>query len=147
MCLGMLVFGNLLDKFGPRLVYGVFLICSAASVYLFTFAQTGPQLLIGGAILGFFVNGMFAGYGAMITRLYPYEVRTVANNTILNVGRAVGGFSSVIIGLILDNSGVATVMIFLASLYLVSLVFMLSMPNLKQSRYQQHGQLPTLAEA
>lgn len=147
MCLGMLVFGNLLDKFGPRLVYGVFLICSAASVYLFTFAQTGPQLLIGGAILGFFVNGMFAGYGAMITRLYPYEVRTVANNTILNVGRAVGGFSSVIIGLILDNSGVATVMIFLASLYLVSLVFMLSMPNLKQSRYQQHSQLPTLAEA
>ena len=147
MCLGMLVFGNLLDKFGPRLVYGVFLICSAASVYLFTFAQTGPQLLIGGAILGVFVNGMFAGYGAMITRLYPYEVRTVANNTILNVGRAVGGFSSVIIGLILDNSGVATVMIFLASLYLVSLVFMLSMPNLKQSRYQQHGQLPTLAEA
>ena len=83
----------------------------------------------------------------MITRLYPYEVRTVANNTILNVGRAVGGFSSVIIGLILDNSGVATVMIFLASLYLVSLVFMLSMPNLKQSRYQQHGQLLTLAEA
>lgn len=147
MCLGMLVFGNLLDKFGPRLVYGVFLICSATSVYLFTFAQTGPQLLIGGAILGFFVNGMFAGYGAMITRLYPYEVRTVANNTILNVGRAIGGFSSVIIGLILDNSGVATVMIFLASLYLVSLVFMLSMPNLKQSRYQQHGQLPTLAEA
>ena len=90
---------------------------------------------------------MIAGYGAMITRLYPYEVRTVANNTILNVGRAVGGFSSVIIGLILDNSGVATVMIFLASLYLVSLVFMLSMPNLKQSRYQQHSQLPTLAEA
>lgn len=140
MCLGMLVFGQLLDKFGPRLVYGVFLICSAASVYLFTFAQTAPQLLIGGAILGFFVNGMFAGYGAMITRLYPYEVRTVANNTILNVGRAVGGFSSVIIGMILDSSGVPTVMIFLASLYMVSFLFMLSLPNLKQARYLAHGE-------
>ena len=141
MCLGMLVFGQLLDRFGPRLVYGVFLLCSAASVYLFTFAQTGPQLLIGGAILGFFVNGMFAGYGAMVTRLYPYEVRTIANNAILNVGRAVGGFSSVIIGIILDSSGVPRVMLFLASLYLISFLFMMSLPNLKQARYMQHGQV------
>lgn len=140
MCLGMLVFGQLLDQFGPRLVYGLFLICSSASVYFFTFAKTAPQLLIGGAILGFFVNGMFAGYGAMITRLYPYEVRTVANNTILNVGRAIGGFSSVIIGMILDSSGVPTVMIFLASLYMISFLFMMSLPNLKQERYLAHGQ-------
>lgn len=147
MCLGMLVFGQLLDHFGPRLVYGVFLCCSAASVYCFTFAKTGPQLLIGGAILGFFVNGMFAGYGAMITRLYPYEVRTVANNTILNVGRAVGGFSSVIIGMILDSSGVPTVMLFLASLYVISFVFMMSLPNLKQARYIKHGQSASKASS
>lgn len=136
MCLGMLVFGQLLDKFGPRLVYGIFLVCSALAVYGFTFASSAATLLIGGAILGFFVNGMFAGYGAMITRLYPYEVRTIANNTILNVGRAVGGFSSVIIGMILDRSGVPTVMLFLASLYLISLVFMLSLENLKRDKYQ-----------
>ena len=73
-------------------------------------------MLIGGAIVGFFVNGMFAGYGAMITRLYPHQIRSTANNVILNVGRAVGGFSSVIIGKILDISDVSTVMIFLASL-------------------------------
>ena len=143
MCLGMLVFGQLLDKFGPRLVYGIFLICSAISVYGFSFANSAAALLIGGGILGFFVNGMFAGYGAMITRLYPYEVRTVANNTILNVGRAVGGFSSVLIGMILDRSGVPTVMLFLAGLYLISFVFMLSLSNLKRSVYQQIGMSET----
>lgn len=146
MCLGMLVFGQLLDKFGPRLVYGIFLVCSALAVYGFTFANSAVTLLVGGAILGFFVNGMFAGYGAMITRLYPYSVRTIANNTILNVGRAVGGFSSVIIGMILDRSGVPTVMLFLASLYLISLVFMLSLKNLKRDTYQASTSLVPASE-
>lgn len=34
MSVGMLVFGNILDKFGPRLAYGVFLISSMLAVYL-----------------------------------------------------------------------------------------------------------------
>lgn len=136
MSAGMLVFGHLLDAFGPRLVYGIFLIMSAISVYLFSFVNSAASLLIGGALMGFFVNGMFAGYGAMITRLYPYHIRTVANNTILNVGRAVGGFSSVIIGMILDRYNVTTVMLFLSCLYLISFTAMMSITNLKRSKYQ-----------
>lgn len=139
MCLGMLVFGNILDKFGPRPVYTVFLIASAVCVYLFQFANSQLALLLGGAVVGFFVNGMFAGYGAMITRLYPHHIRSTANNIILNVGRAIGGFSSVIIGRILDVSGPSTVMVFLASLYLVSLVAMLSIANLKTHHYKTLG--------
>lgn len=137
MCLGMLVFGQILDKFGPRLVYSVFLLASAVCVYLFQFANSQLTMIVGGMIVGFFVNGMFAGYGAMITRLYPHHIRSTANNLILNVGRAVGGFSSVIIGMILDASSTATVMIFLASLYLISFVAMLSIKNLKAANYQQ----------
>ncbi|UUX33190.1 MFS transporter [Fundicoccus culcitae] len=136
MCLGMLVFGQLLDRFGPRLVYGIFLLASAVSVYLFTYANSAWTLLIGGAIVGFFVNGMFAGYGAMITRLYPYQISSIANNTILNVGRAVGGFSSVAIGAILEVAGVPAVMLFLAGLYLISFVAMLTIPALKKGNYQ-----------
>lgn len=135
MCLGMLVFGQLLDKFGPRLVYGCFLLSSAICVYLFQFATIMPSMIIGGAVVGFFVNGMFAGYGAMITRLYPHHIRSTANNLILNVGRAIGGFSSVIIGMILDVSNVSMVMLFLASLYIVSFLSMLSIKQLKHQKY------------
>lgn len=92
---------------------------------------------MGGMIVGFFVNGMFAGYGAMITRLYPHHIRSTANNVILNVGRAIGGFSSVIIGMILDVSSTAVVMIFLSSLYLISFAAMLSIRNLKKEAYNQ----------
>lgn len=120
MCLGMLCFGQLLDCFGPRLIYSLFLLASSICVYLFQFANSMASMVIGGAIVGFFVNGMFAGYGAMITRLYPHHIRSTANNVILNVGRALGGFSSVAIGSILDASGISMVMIFLASLYVIS---------------------------
>lgn len=137
MCLGMLVFGHILDKFGPRLVYSVFLLASAVCVYLFQFANSQWTMIVGGMIVGFFVNGMFAGYGAMITRLYPHHIRSTANNVILNVGRAIGGFSSVIIGMILDASSAGVVMIFLSSLYLISFVAMLSIGNLKQAKYSQ----------
>ncbi|MEE3743107.1 MFS transporter [Streptococcus dysgalactiae] len=137
MCLGMLTFGQLLDRFGPRLVYGIFLLASSLCVYLFQFAHSMSTMLIGGAIVGFFVNGMFAGYGAMITRLYPHHIRSTANNVILNVGRALGGFSSVIIGSILDISGVSMVMMFLSCLYLISFAAMWTIGQLKAEAYKQ----------
>lgn len=135
MCLGMVTFGNFLDKIGPRKIYTIFLIASAIAVYLFSFANSELTIIFGGAIVGFFVNGMFAGYGAMITRLYPHRIRTVANNVILNVGRAIGGFSSVVIGFILQHANVSIVMLFLSSLYVISLIAMLSVKNLKQEKY------------
>lgn len=135
MCIGMLVFGQILDHLGPRLAYSIFLLMSAASVYLFQFANSALTMIIGGMIVGFFVNGMFSGYGAMTSRLYAGRIHSIANNVILNVGRAVGGFSSVIIGKILDSSSVSMVMLFLASLYLISFVTMLSIPYLQKGRY------------
>ncbi|SQE97710.1 sugar (and other) transporter family protein [Streptococcus pyogenes] len=68
MCLGMLCFGQLLDCFGPRLIYSLFLLASSICVYLFQFANSMASMVIGGAIVGFFVNGMFAGYGG-----YDYQ--------------------------------------------------------------------------
>ncbi|MEK2457817.1 MFS transporter [Tetragenococcus halophilus] len=135
MCVGMLVFGNILDYFGPRLAYGIFLICSMLSVYAFTYVNSMTTLLLGGAMMGFFVNGMFSGYGAICTKLYPHHIRTIANNTILNVGRAVGGFSSVVIGFTLDNAGVSQVMLFIASLYIMSFIAMISIPALRKEAY------------
>ncbi len=146
MCVGMLTFGNILDRFGPRLAYGIFLICSMLSVYLFTYVNSMVTLLIGGAIMGFFVNGMFSGYGAICTRLYPHHIRTIANNTILNVGRAVGGFSSVVIGFILDRAGVSQVMLFIASLYIISFLTMLSIPALHSKTYAATGLAQTEAK-
>ncbi|MDT1997550.1 MFS transporter [Carnobacterium divergens] len=135
MSLGMLLFGKILDTLGARLAYSVFLLASAASVFIFVYASNQWTMLIGGAIVGFFANGMFAGYGAIVSRLYPTSIRSTANNVIINTGRAVGGFSSVVIGFLLDQYNLLVVMGFLSILYLISFLIMLSVSGLKRENY------------
>ncbi|MDO4669931.1 MAG: MFS transporter [Aerococcus sp.] len=136
MSLGMLTFGRLLDTFGPRLTFGGFLITSAAAVYLFSLIHSQWGMILGGAAMGFFVNGMFPGYGAVVSHLYPKNVQSTANNLILNVGRAIGGFSSIAIGGIMEHYGITTVMLSLAALYLISFTVMMTIPSLRQENYQ-----------
>ncbi|WP_334329233.1 MFS transporter [Companilactobacillus sp. HBUAS59699] len=137
MCAGMLTFGWILDTLGPRMAFGIFLVCSAIGVYVLTLPTNMISLIIVGAIVGYFSNGMFAGYGAVVSRLYPTEIRATANNVIMNTGRCIGGFSSLAIGWILDNYNVMTVMMFISSLYIVSLIVMLTVSNLKEANYKK----------
>ncbi|WP_283679623.1 MFS transporter [Lentilactobacillus sp. Marseille-Q4993] len=132
MSLGMMTFGSILDFFGPRRAFGIFLIASALMVFTITLAHNTVTLLIIGAIVGFFSNGMFGGYGAVISRLYPTEIRSTANNIIVNVGRAVGGFSSVVIGILMDHYSLTVVMAFLSILYIISFVVMITLPGMKK---------------
>ncbi|AMV61882.1 hypothetical protein GCM10019815_07620 [Pediococcus damnosus] len=131
MSLGMAVFGLLLDKFGPRLTFGIFLLMAAASVYLLLAAQNMQTLVLFGTVVGFFSNGMFGGYGAVISQLYPTEIRATANNIIMNVGRCIGGFSSVLIGVLLDHFSITIVILMLSILYIISFISMLSIKNLR----------------
>lgn len=127
MSVGMLFFGQIMDKVGAKFAYSLFLIASAIAVFIYSFADSGTAILIGGAAVGFFCNGMNAGYGAIVGNLYPSHIRATANNIIFNIGRAVGGFSSVFIGFFLDNYSLTIAMLFLSVLYIVSLLSVLSL--------------------
>ncbi|WP_125582169.1 MFS transporter [Levilactobacillus cerevisiae] len=132
MSIGMMTFGSILDYFGPRRAFGIFLLASALAVFSITLAFNQVTLILAGAIIGFFSNGMFGGYGAVISRLYPTEIRSTANNVIVNVGRAVGGFSSVVIGFLMDHYTLTVVMGFLSVLYIISFTVMLTIPSLRK---------------
>lgn len=125
MIIGMLTFGLFLDRFGAKRAFGVFLIASACAVFLYSYATGSMGVLIGGAIVGFFSNGMFAGYGALIGSLYPVQIRSTATNTIFNFGRAIGGFSPLLVGYILQSYDMKVAMLYLAGLYCISFTVML----------------------
>lgn len=132
MILGMATFGSILDKFGPRKAFGIFLLASSAMVFMLTLAHNTLTLVLIGAVVGFFSNGMFGGYGAVISQLYPTEIRSTANNIIVNIGRAIGGFSSVVIGILMDHYSLMTVMGFLSVLYIISFIVMITLPGIKK---------------
>jgi len=125
MIIGMLTFGLFLDRFGAKRAFGIFLIASACAVFLYSYATGSAGVLIGGAIVGFFSNGMFAGYGALIGSLYPVQIRSTATNTIFNFGRAIGGFSPILVGYILQSYDMKVAMLYLAGLYCISFMVML----------------------
>ncbi|MEY9978916.1 MFS transporter [Lysinibacillus sp. RC79] len=127
MIIGMLTFGRFMDRYGAKRAFGIFLLASACAVFLYSYATGSVAILLGGAIVGFFSNGMFAGYGALISSFYPVQIRSTATNTIFNFGRAIGGFSPIFVGYILQSYDMTVVMIYLAALYCISFIVMLTL--------------------
>jgi hypothetical protein len=72
--------------------------------------------------MGFFVNGMLGGYGALMSELYPTVARATAQNVLFNIGRAIGGFGPVVVATIAISYGFDTAIALLAVIYLLDMV-------------------------
>lgn len=122
MIAGIFVFGWLCDRLGRKKPYLLFYVCAAAMVYIYVNLGTPIALLFGGAFLGFFCNGMMAGYGTLLSENYTTDARSTAQNFIFNTGRAVGGFAPAIIGTIAQTNGFNTAFVLLSAVYLAAAV-------------------------
>lgn len=122
MIAGIFVFGWLCDRLGRKKPYLLFYVCAAAMVYIYVNLGTPIALLFGGAFLGFFCNGMMAGYGTLLSENYTTDARSTAQKFIFNTGRAVGGFAPVIIGTIAQTNGFNTAFVLLSAVYLAAAV-------------------------
>jgi len=122
MMLGISVFGYFADRVGRRPAYMTFQLASAASVWLYAGLSDPYYLLIGGAVLGFFCNGMMAGYGALLSEHYATEARSTAENFIFNTGRAVGGLAPLVIGALAATYSLSGALALLAFIYIAAAV-------------------------
>lgn len=122
MIVGIYVFGYLCDRLGRKVPYLIFYICAAAMVYIYVNLGTPVALLFGGAFLGFFCNGMMAGYGTLLSENYTTDARSTAQNFIFNTGRAVGGFAPAIIGALAQSHGFSAAFALLSCVYVAAAV-------------------------
>jgi MFS family permease len=127
MALGIFVFGHVADRIGRRPSFIGWMAGAAIAVVVYSRLSDPLALLIGGAVMGFFVNGMLGGYGALISELYPTGLRATAQNVLFNIGRAVGGFGPVVVGAIAGTYGFETAIALLAVLYVLDIVAMWSL--------------------
>lgn len=122
MAFGIWLFGQLADKFGRRPIFFLYQAGAAISVVAYSQLTNENSLLIGGAIMGMFVNGMLGGYGALMSELYPTEARATAQNVLFNLGRGVGGFGPLVVGALAVKYSFAVAIGLLSVLYVIDII-------------------------
>jgi MFS family permease len=125
MALGIFLFGHIADRVGRRPAFLSYMLGAAIMVVVYSRLVDPTALLIGGAVMGFFVNGMLGGYGALISELYPTSARATAQNVFFNIGRAVAGFGPLAVGAVAAAYSFETAIALLALRYLVDIVALL----------------------
>jgi len=122
MALGIGLFGIAADRFGRRPMFLVYQTGAVVMVFVYAHLVTPAALLVGGAAMGVFVNGMIGGYGALISELYPTVARATAQNVLFNIGRAVGGFGPLAVGALAARFSFSAALTMLASLYVLDIL-------------------------
>ncbi len=137
MMAGVFAFGSLADRIGRRPSFLIFQIGAAISVVMYANLTSAMALLLGGAVMGVFVNGMMGGYGALMAELYPTEARATAQNVLWNLGRGVAGFAPLVVAGIAATAGFGFAIGCLAALYVVDMFALLLIPE------RRGAELPT----
>lgn len=121
MAFGIWLFGQLADRVGRRPIFLFYQVGAIVTVLAYSALESQYALLIGGAIMGMFVNGMIGGYGALISELYPTAARATAQNVLFNIGRAVGGFGPLAVGAVASKYSFSAAIALLASIYVLDI--------------------------
>ena len=121
MAFGIWLFGQLADRFGRKKIFLLYQAGAALMVIAYANLSDPTVMLFAGAVMGIFVNGMIGGYGALISDLYPAQIRATAQNVLFNVGRAVGGFGPLVVGAIAYRYSFSAAIMLLASLYVMAM--------------------------
>ncbi|MEL0555079.1 MULTISPECIES: MFS transporter [Klebsiella/Raoultella group] len=121
MTFGIWLFGVLADRFARWKIFLIYQAGAVVMVIIYAQLRDPTVMLFTGALMGMFVNGMIGGYGALISDTYPLQVRATAQNVLFNLGRGVGGFGPLVIGLFVSHWSFTAAITLLALLYLLDI--------------------------
>jgi MFS family permease len=103
--LGYVTFGFCGDRFGRKTTYVVYLVAAATMLFLYPRFHSPMAILVLGSGVGFFGTGFFAGFGPVVSELFPTHVRALALGFTYNVGRLVSAVAPFTVGSLAQTRG------------------------------------------
>lgn len=128
MMIGIAIFGVLADKIGRKKTFAIYYLGGTFYCLIYFFILKGPDALLWGSfLLGFVVNGMMGGWGAVLAENYTSEARSTAENFIFGTGRGLAGFGPAIIGMLAVGGNIMGAMSLVFLIYPIGLLVLLAM--------------------
>jgi MFS family permease len=109
--LGMLVFGQISDRFGRRKAFTAYSLLTAAALYPLAFHWQALLPRPGAFWTAMFClglgSGCTAGFGALLAELFPTQVRNFAMGTTYNLARGVQFFAPLLVSMFVARYGLS----------------------------------------
>jgi MFS family permease len=131
--LGYAGFGFFADAFGRRKPYFSYLLIAAALVPIYGMTTSPPLLLLLGPLVAFFGTGFFSGYAAIVSEIFPGEIRAAAMGLSYNVGRGISALAPFAIGALAIKHGIGPAFLLLGGAFLVAALLSLLLPETRGS--------------
>ena len=122
MTFGIWLFGVLADRFARWKIFLLYQFGAVVMVVIYAQLRDPTVMLFTGALMGMLVNGMIGGYGALISDTFPPQARATAQNVLFNLGRGVGGFGPLVIGMLATHIAFSAAITLLALIYLLDIL-------------------------
>lgn len=127
--LGYASFGFFADAFGRKKPYFFYLLIAAILVPLYAVIRIPMLLLVLGPFVAFFGTGFFSGYAAIVSELFPGEIRAAAMGLSYNLGRGLSAFAPFAVGAIATRFGFLPGFFLLAGAFLTAALLALLLPE------------------
>jgi MFS family permease len=140
---GYVTFGFIADRLGRKPSFILFLIASAILVPIYgQMGRSENVLLTLGPFIGFFGSGYFSLFGAMLSELYPTNIRATGQGFVYNFGRSISALAPYVIGRLAITAGVGSALALTSLFFIMGSILCLFLPETKgQNLIENLGKL------
>jgi MFS family permease len=129
--LGYALFGFFADSVGRKRSYATYLIIAAVLVPIYGMSRSPLWLLVLGPPVAFFGTGFFSGYAAIVSEIFPTEIRATAMGLSYNVGRGFSALAPFAVGAIAMRYSFTAAFFLLAGAFFLAAMLSLALPETK----------------
>jgi MFS family permease len=131
--LGYVCFGLLSDLIGRRPAFLIYVLGAACLTPVYGATRNADALLLLGPAIGFLGTGFFSMFGAMLSELYPTELRGTGLGFVYNIGRGISSLAPFAVGFAADRYGIGAALGLNAAFFALGGLVIFTLPQTAKS--------------